>query len=344
MEELASVKGLRRLSMRGCGLEGGEFLLPLKALLELELADNPHLLSLDSFPRLEVLEMLSAPRCGILSLEMVSARFPSLVILDLAANSLRSLIEVDELGGLRELAELRLAGNPLAREPEEYRERVVEVCGGLEALDGVTLCAPGSKIKEETERIRLALQEERRPLVTVDDILNEVTRLAVSPKRKPPAGREFAEPETELVRLTQEIEQFQRKMKQMTPEEGPALLERVKEGYDEVRRQAHAASDRVRLAEAQNLRKLAEERGRSRQSERRPSPERPKEKTKYQAKIGVNPFPRMKRGASVTKKTPFQKSVEQQLEGFLAQTADFEQKNSAARLRIEQARQFVQLK
>lgn len=31
--------------------------------------------------------------------------------------------------------------------------------------------------------------------------------------------------------------------------------------------------------------------------------------SKYQAKIGVNPFPRMKRMASITRKTEFQKAV-----------------------------------
>ena len=45
---------------------------------------------------------------------MTKERFPSLVILDLSFNNIRSILDVQELQGLNQLAELTLLNNPLA--------------------------------------------------------------------------------------------------------------------------------------------------------------------------------------------------------------------------------------
>lgn len=46
----------------------------------------------------------------------------------------------------------------------------------------------------------------------------------------------------------------------------------------------------------------------------------------------------MKRMASITRKTEFQKAVEEQMNTFLAQTAELELKSSTVRQKIQQAR------
>lgn len=52
-------------------------------------------------------------------------------MLDLSFNNIRSIIDVHELQGLNQLAELNLASNPLANEGSEYKTKVLDVCPGL---------------------------------------------------------------------------------------------------------------------------------------------------------------------------------------------------------------------
>lgn len=135
---LPALPRLRELDAGDNQLTSLQGVKPVAASLDTLTVDGNRLASLESslaVMELPLLTELNAAGNLLTSLGSLGAKCPRLEVLDLSDNRLADLPAVlASLGGLTDLAELRLAGNPVAREPG-YRAAVCAALPSLQVLD-----------------------------------------------------------------------------------------------------------------------------------------------------------------------------------------------------------------